>query len=68
MIPVAGLILVPGVEARLQWYQQAFSEAVPVHILDFGSTALDVNGFLLEIVESEKKVLRAKKEQWHIGL
>ncbi len=61
MTPVAALVYVPDVETGLQWYQQAFPEAVPTHLPDFDFTVLDVNGFSLEIVQSDDKVSEGKK-------
>ncbi|MBE4250063.1 glyoxalase/bleomycin resistance/dioxygenase family protein, partial [Vibrio parahaemolyticus] len=34
MTPVAVLVYVPDVEIGLQWYQQAFPEAVLMHLPD----------------------------------
>ncbi len=61
MTPVAVLVYVPDVEIGLQWYQQAFPEAVPMHLPDFDFTVLDVNGFSIEIVQSDDKVSEGKK-------
>lgn len=61
MTPVAVLVYVPDVEVGLQWYQQAFPEAVPMHLPDFDFTVLDVDGFSIEIVQSDDKVSEGKK-------
>ncbi|HFQ5022800.1 TPA: VOC family protein [Vibrio vulnificus] len=61
MTPVAILVYVPDVEIGLRWYQQAFPEAVPMHLPDFDFTVLDVNGFSIEIVQSDDKVSEGKK-------
>ncbi|HAS6420185.1 TPA: glyoxalase/bleomycin resistance/dioxygenase family protein, partial [Vibrio vulnificus] len=61
MTPVAVLVYVPDVEVGLQWYQQAFPEAVQMHLPDFDFTVLDVNGFSIEIVQSDDKVSEGKK-------
>ncbi len=61
MTPVAVLVYVPDVEIGLQWYQQAFPEAVLMHLPDFDFTVLDVNGFSIEIVQSDDKVSEGKK-------
>ncbi|HCG7089390.1 TPA: glyoxalase/bleomycin resistance/dioxygenase family protein [Vibrio parahaemolyticus] len=61
MTPVALLVYVPDVEIGLQWYQQAFPEAVPMHLPNFDFTVLDVNGFFIEIVQSDDKVSEGKK-------
>ncbi len=61
MTPVAILVHVPNVEAGLQWYQQAFPEAIPTHISDFDFMVLNINGFSLEIVQSDDKVSEGKK-------
>ncbi|EHT4943454.1 Glyoxalase-like domain protein [Vibrio vulnificus] len=70
MTPVAVLVYVPDVETGLQWYQQAFPEAVPIHLPDFDFTVLDVNGFSIEIVQSDDKVSEGKKGTvlyWSVG-
>ncbi|AOW84055.1 VOC family protein [Vibrio mimicus] len=61
MTPVAVLVHVPDVAAGLEWYQKAFSEAVPVYHPEFDFTVLDLNGFSLEIVQSDEKVDSGKK-------
>ncbi|HHC6640721.1 TPA: VOC family protein [Vibrio parahaemolyticus] len=61
MTPVAVLVYVPDVEVGLRWYQQAFPEAAPMHLPDFDFTVLDVNGFSIEIVQSDDKVSEGKK-------
>lgn len=68
MTPVAILVYVPDVEIGLQWYQKAFPEAVPMHLPDFDFTVLDVNGFSIEIVQSDDKVSEGKRELYSIGL
>jgi len=61
MTPVAVLVHVPNVEKGLEWYQKAFPSAVPTYHSDFEFTALDLNGFSLEIVQSDEKVGAGKK-------
>ncbi|MEZ8629998.1 VOC family protein [Vibrio lentus] len=61
MNPSAVLIHVPDVPKGLEWYKKAFPEAVPVYHPDFDFTVLDVNGFSLEIVQSDDKVSEGKK-------
>jgi predicted enzyme related to lactoylglutathione lyase len=61
MTPVAVLVYIPDVEIGLQWYQQAFPEAVPMHLPDLDFTVLDLNGFSIEIVQSDDKVSEGKK-------
>ncbi|HCH4005188.1 TPA: glyoxalase/bleomycin resistance/dioxygenase family protein, partial [Vibrio parahaemolyticus] len=56
MNPSAVLVHVPDVAKGLEWYKKAFPEAVPVYHPDFDFTALDLNGFSLEIVQADKKV------------
>ncbi|EGQ9055173.1 glyoxalase/bleomycin resistance/dioxygenase family protein [Vibrio parahaemolyticus] len=56
MNPLAVLVHVPDVARGLEWYKKAFPEAVPVYHPDFDFTALDINGFSLEIVQADKKV------------
>ncbi|OWH84817.1 glyoxalase [Vibrio cholerae O139] len=56
MNPSAVLVHVPDVAKGLEWYKKAFPEAVPVYHHDFDFTALDLNGFSLEIVQADKKV------------
>ncbi|EIY8044292.1 glyoxalase/bleomycin resistance/dioxygenase family protein [Vibrio vulnificus] len=59
--PSSSSCFVPDVEVGLQWYQQAFPEAVPMHLPDFDFTVLDVDGFSIEIVQSDDKVSEGKK-------
>ncbi|MCD1409651.1 glyoxalase/bleomycin resistance/dioxygenase family protein [Vibrio vulnificus] len=56
MNPSAVLVHVPDVAKGLEWYKKAFPEAVPIYHPDFDFTALDINGFSLEIVQADKKV------------
>ncbi|MCF9354694.1 glyoxalase/bleomycin resistance/dioxygenase family protein [Vibrio parahaemolyticus] len=56
MNPSAVLVHVSDVAKGLEWYKKAFPEAVPVYHPDFDFTALDLNGFSLEIVKADKKV------------
>jgi len=56
MNPSAVLVHVPDVAKGLEWYKKAFPEAVPVYHPDFDFTALDLNGFSLEIVKADKMV------------
>ncbi|WP_191118336.1 VOC family protein [Vibrio campbellii] len=56
MNPSAVLVHVPDVAKGLEWYKKAFPEAVPVYHPDFDFTALDINGFSLELVQVDKKV------------
>ncbi|HCG7016177.1 TPA: glyoxalase/bleomycin resistance/dioxygenase family protein, partial [Vibrio parahaemolyticus] len=54
MNPSAVLVHVSDVTKGLEWYKKAFPEAVPVYHPDFDFTALDINGFSLEIVQADK--------------
>lgn len=61
MVPTAILVHVPDVASGLEWYQKAFPEATSVYNPDFDFTALNLNGFLLEIVQADEKVGSGKK-------
>lgn len=54
----AVLVHVPDVAKGLELYKKAFPEAVPVYHPDFDFTALDLNGFSLEIVQADKKLVQ----------
>ncbi|HCM0799014.1 VOC family protein [Vibrio parahaemolyticus] len=56
MNPVAVLVHVPDVAKGFEWYKKAFPEAVAVHYSEVDFTALDLNGFSLEIVQEDEKV------------
>ncbi|EHW0638031.1 glyoxalase/bleomycin resistance/dioxygenase family protein [Vibrio vulnificus] len=56
MNPAAILVHVPDVEQGLEWYKKAFPQAVPVHNSEFDFTALNLNGFSLEVVQADEKV------------
>ena len=56
MKPVALLIHAPDVPAALAWYTSVFPNAKQIYHAAFDFTALDVDGFLLEIVPGDEKV------------
>ncbi len=58
MKPIANLVHVPDVEAALSWYKLAFKEAIERVIDDF--VILDVNGFVIELVNADEKVSAGK--------
>lgn len=60
MKPSALLIHVSNVNAGLTWYAKAFPEAKTVYFEAFDFTALDIYGFLIEIVPSDEKVSSGK--------
>lgn len=61
MTPVAILVHVPDVKQGVQWYQQAFPEAVPIYYSKFDFTVLDIQGLSLEVVQADDKVGAGKK-------
>ncbi len=56
MKPIALLIYVNDVEAGVDWYKKAFSEAQLKYLKKFDITVLDIHGFLLEIVQADARV------------
>jgi predicted enzyme related to lactoylglutathione lyase len=60
MNPSAVLVHVPDVTEGLEWYKQAFPNAVSVYYPEFDFTVLDLNGFSLEIVQADEKVCSGK--------
>jgi len=52
----AVMIHVPDLEAGLDWYQKAFVEAKRNKLSEFNFELLDLNGVLIEIVNSDQKV------------
>ncbi|MBF9000647.1 VOC family protein [Vibrio nitrifigilis] len=56
MNPIAILIHVPNVAQGLAWYKKAFPSAIPIYYSDSDFTALDLDGFSLEIVQADEKV------------
>lgn len=70
VIPSAVLVHVPDVAKGLEWCKRAFPEAVPVYHPSFDFTALDLNGFSLEIVQADEKVGTGKYGTviyWSVG-
>lgn len=61
MIPIAILIYVPNVEEGLDWYKKAFPSTVSKYYPESDFLSLDLNGFSLEIVQSDEKVSSGKK-------
>ncbi len=61
MKPAALLIHVPDVDLGLKWYQEAFPLAKSVRLQHFDFTTLNVNGFLVEIVQADEKVSEGKQ-------
>jgi len=61
MNPIAVLVYVPDVEAGLEWYEKAFPEATLRKVVSSEFYVLDINGFSLEIVQSDSKVGSGKK-------
>lgn len=60
MEPIALLVHVNDVKAGLNWYKKAFPESRTVYVEEFDFTILDINGFLLEIVQADEKVASGK--------
>jgi len=58
--PAAVLIHVTDVESALSWYQNLFDSAKLSHHESNKLAVLDINGFLLEIVEADNKVANGK--------
>ncbi len=56
MKPIALLIHVTDVVSGIDWYRKAFPEAKPVYLEKFNLTVLDINGFMIEIVQADDKV------------
>lgn len=56
MKPSALLIHVDNVKLGLDWYAKAFPESKAVYLESSDFTLLDINGFLLEIVQADEKV------------
>ncbi len=61
MTPTAVLVHVPNVAKGLEWYKKAFPEATPIYYPEFDYTALDLDGFSIEIVQADEKVGAGKK-------
>ena len=61
MSPIAVLIHVPDVNAGLEWYQSVFPDAVLQNMGISEFYVLDINGFALEIVQSDSKVGSGKQ-------
>ncbi len=67
--PTAVLIHVPDVQAGLSWYKRAFPQAVETYLSEYDFTVLDIDGFAIEIVQSDDKVSSGKQGvvlYWHI--
>ncbi|WP_246616514.1 VOC family protein [Thaumasiovibrio subtropicus] len=60
MSPIAVLIHVPNVDKGLAWYQTAFPAASPIYHPESNFTALDCEGFHIEIVQADEKVSNGK--------
>lgn len=60
MHPLAILIHVPDVEIGLDWYRNAFPMAITKIVNENGFAVLDINGFFVEIVQSDSKVASGK--------
>ena len=56
MKPTALLIHVNDVPSGLEWYKKAFPDAKSVYLEEFRFTVLDMNGFMLEVVQADEKV------------
>ncbi|RXJ72279.1 glyoxalase/bleomycin resistance/dioxygenase family protein [Veronia nyctiphanis] len=56
MTPSAVLVHVPDVAKGLEWYKQAFPDAVPIYLPEFDFTVLNLHGVYLEIVQADEKV------------
>ena len=56
MTPGALLIHVPDVPLGLAWYQNAFPMAKPRYLSEFDMTVLQINDFLIELVQADNKV------------
>jgi len=61
MNPSAVLVHVPDDPAALEWYKKAFAGATLQSIEDSEFQILDVNGFSLEIVQSDSKASSGKQ-------
>jgi len=53
---IAILIHVPDVSIGLDWYGKAFPSAQARLLQDSGLTILDIDGFMIEIVQADRKV------------
>ncbi|PJE57248.1 VOC family protein [Marinomonas sp. BSi20584] len=60
MKPAALLVHVCDWEKGFNWYQKAFPSAVPVDFPDFDFRALQMQGFMIEVVRSDEKVPSGK--------
>ena len=60
MTPVSVLIHVPDVDQGLDWYQRAFPNAKQIYLKEFDMKLLDINGFMIEIVKADAKVVSGK--------
>lgn len=58
--PTALLIHVEDIQAGLDWYQKVFPSAKALYLSDSDFIILDINGFLLEIVQADEKVSAGK--------
>jgi len=56
MKPSALLVHVTDVCKALDWYSRAFVDAKAIYYPEFDFTALQIDGFLLEIVQADEKV------------
>ncbi len=55
MKPIALLIYVNDISSGIDWYRKAFQEAKTVYLEEFNFTVLEVNGFMVEIVQADEK-------------
>ena len=56
MKPAALLVHVPDVQIGLDWYKKAFPNGQCVFLEEFSLNVLDIDGFTLEIIQSDAKV------------
>ena len=60
MKPIAALIHVADIDSALTWYQSVFPTSQRIHSESIKLAMLDVDGFLIEIVEADDKVSSGK--------
>ncbi|WP_295894013.1 glyoxalase/bleomycin resistance/dioxygenase family protein [uncultured Vibrio sp.] len=61
MKPAAILVHVPNVTAGVEWYQKAFPTAVATTLTEFDFISLNIDGFLIEVVQEDEKVRSGKQ-------
>lgn len=59
MKPIAVMVPVADWDAGFSWYQKAFPKAKILLLPEFNFRALDIDGFVIEVVSSDDKVSNA---------